>query len=105
MPIGFTSVILLYGASGQDRTADALIFSQALSQLSYRGKDGALGWIRTSDIIGVAVRPLRPLRHECKWLGWLDLNQRMSASKADALPLGDTPILVLPTGLEPVFPA
>ena len=29
----------------------------------------------------------------CKmWLGWLDSNQRMSAPKADALPLGDTPI-------------
>ncbi len=26
------------------------------------------------------------------WLGWLDSNQRMSAPKADALPLGDTPI-------------
>ena len=25
------------------------------------------------------------------WLGWLDSNQRMSAPKADALPLGDTP--------------
>ena len=27
------------------------------------------------------------------WLGWLDSNQRMSAPKADALPLGDTPTL------------
>ena len=27
------------------------------------------------------------------WLGWLDSNQRMSAPKADALPLGDTPII------------
>ena len=26
------------------------------------------------------------------WLGWLDSNQRMSAPKADALPLGDTPL-------------
>ena len=26
------------------------------------------------------------------WLEWLDSNQRMSAPKADALPLGDTPI-------------
>ena len=28
------------------------------------------------------------------WLGWLDSNQRMSAPKADALPLGDTPITI-----------
>lgn len=27
------------------------------------------------------------------WLGRLDSNQRMSAPKADALPLGDTPTL------------
>ncbi|GEM_PF-800520 len=26
------------------------------------------------------------------WLGWRDSNPRMSAPKADALPLGDTPI-------------
>ena len=26
------------------------------------------------------------------WLGWQDSNLRMSAPKADALPLGDTPI-------------
>jgi len=26
-----------------------------------------------------------------RWLGWLDSNQRMEASKAPALPLGDTP--------------
>ena len=65
------------------------------------GRIGALGWIRTSDFIGVAVRPFRPLRHECKWLGWLDSNQRMSASKADALPLGDTPIWCRERGSNP----
>ena len=26
------------------------------------------------------------------WLGWQDSNLRMSAPKADALPLGDTPL-------------
>ena len=30
-----------------------------------------------------------------KWQGRLDSNQRMSASKADALPLGDAPIFVI----------
>ena len=29
------------------------------------------------------------------WLGWLDSNQRMSAPKADALPLGDTPTIIV----------
>ena len=29
------------------------------------------------------------------WLGWLDSNQRMTGSKPVALPLGDTPILLL----------
>ena len=30
----------------------------------------------------------------CKenWLGWLDLNQRMTESESVALPLGDTPV-------------
>ena len=55
--------------------------------------------------VGVAVRSHCPLGHECKWLGWLDSNQRMRESKSLALPLGDTPILVLPTGLEPASPA
>lgn len=55
--------------------------------------------------VGVAVRSHCPLVHECKWLGWLDSNQRMRESKSLALPLGDTPILVLPTGFEPVSPA
>ena len=27
-----------------------------------------------------------------RWLGWLDLNQRMPESKSGALPLGDSPI-------------
>ena len=29
------------------------------------------------------------------WLGWLDLNQRMTESESVALPLGDTPIICL----------
>ena len=28
------------------------------------------------------------------WLGWRDSNPRMSAPKTDALPLGDSPIIV-----------
>ena len=30
---------------------------------------------------------------DCKWLGWLDSNQRMTESKSVALPLGDTPTI------------
>jgi hypothetical protein len=33
----------------------------------------------------------RPKRRVYAWLGWRDSNPRMSAPKADALPLGDTP--------------
>ncbi len=36
------------------------------------------------------------------WLGWLDSNQRMSAPKADALPLGDTPINISSAGKQPI---
>lgn len=32
------------------------------------------------------------------WLGWQDSNLRMSAPKADALPLGDTPIVTYVCG-------
>ncbi len=31
--------------------------------------------------------------YQISWLGRLDSNQRMSAPKADALPLGDAPML------------
>lgn len=32
------------------------------------------------------------------WLGWLDLNQRMTESKSVALPLGYTPLFCLQSG-------
>ena len=35
------------------------------------------------------------------WLGWLDLNQRITESKSVALPLGDIPILGWEMGFEP----
>ena len=38
---------------------------------------------------------LNPLRIKAFWLGWLDLNQRMTESKSVALPLGYTPIFDL----------
>ena len=34
----------------------------------------------------------RPKGRVYAWLGWRDSNPRMSAPKADALPLGDTPL-------------
>lgn len=33
--------------------------------------------------------------YQISWLGRLDSNQRMSAPKADALPLGDAPIFFM----------
>ena len=48
----------------------------------------------------VDSNPLSPQKNHLKrwlfyWLGWLDSNQRMTGSKPVALPLGDTPILLL----------
>jgi hypothetical protein len=40
-------------------------------------------------------KSLNPLRIKALWLGWLDLNQRMTESKSVALPLGYTPIFDL----------
>ena len=39
-----------------------------------------------------------------EWQGRLDSNQRMSASKADALPLGDTPTRGAHAALQAAFP-
>jgi|GEM_PF-6663628 hypothetical protein len=44
-----------------------------------------------ADIEKLKKKPPKMTVYEL-WLGWLDSNQRMSAPKADALPLGDTPI-------------
>ena len=40
-----------------------------------------------------------PKRNNWRWQGWLDSNQRLTASKAVALPLGDTPVWGSKTGL------
>ena len=54
---------------------------------------------KSAGIDGTAVYAARkggqvPPRFTCDeiWLGWQDSNLRMAASKAAALPLGDTPI-------------
>ena len=36
-------------------------------------------------------------RQDEKWLGWQDSNLRMPGSKPGALPLGDTPFILLAT--------
>lgn len=38
------------------------------------------------------ISPECKLHPDSVWLGWLDLNQRMTESKSVALPLGYTPI-------------
>ena len=38
------------------------------------------------------TRFYRGLKQKGIWLGWLDLNQRMTESESVALPLGDTPV-------------
>ena len=41
-----------------------------------------------------AIESLLSIASESSWLGWQDSNLRMSAPKADALPLGDTPTII-----------
>lgn len=55
------------------------------SKLEFDGKNVVFSKRKPIEkLFSMGFRPL--------WLGWLDSNQRMSTPKADALPLGDTPI-------------
>ena len=74
------------GASTNFATSANLV----LSHLSLKGEDGARGRIRTSDRL-VRSQVLYPAELRAHWLGYLDSNQGMAASKAAALPLGDIP--------------
>lgn len=48
--------------------------------------------IRYTCYPGLNRLDLNRLEQKGIWLGWLDLNQRMTESESVALPLGDTPV-------------
>ena len=54
------------------------------------------GW-KMSQVTSAKALPLRV------WLGWQDSNLRMAASKAAALPLGDTPIVPVTFASESAY--
>src|SRR5699024_7019169 len=87
------------------RTPDTLLKRQVLCRLSYwvisnwQGRLDSLfcGKATAAQTIHRIVfksRLSNPVKKD--WQGRLDSNQRMSASKADALPLGDAPVSVGP---------
>lgn len=60
-------------------------------------------WHKFSDSVKLLIyKEKTAILTVCKmWLGWQDSNLRMSAPKADALPLGDTPLKKLPFKTTP----
>ena len=102
--------MLFIGDPAGIRTPDTLLKRQVLCRLSYWIKN--MGWVKGLEpsTLGTTIRCSNQLSYthhihvmtaiavfvvRAEWQGRLDSNQRMSASKADALPLGDAPVFAV----------
>ncbi len=77
-------------AAPEPKSGASTNFATSAHIVVHPKKDGASGRIRTSDRL-VRSQVLYPAELRMRWLGYLDSNQGMAASKAAALPLGDIP--------------
>lgn len=84
-------------ADGEENSYEPLQ-SKALSGISDDFEKGEKKPLRTENNDLKTIRYTEKSQGCSNWLGRLDSNQRMSAPKADALPLGDTPTKNCPYG-------